>query len=75
MSRAGALCSPVERQGLRDCAMVAVPYGDRGPGEARSGGGRALGVIGVIGPNRMDYGRIIPVVSYCSRLVTEKLYS
>lgn len=59
--------------GLRDCAMVAVPYGDRGPG--RSGEGRALGVIGVIGPNRMDYGRIIPVVSYCSRLVTEKLYS
>ena len=60
--------------GLRDCAMVAVPYGHAGGG-SQDGEGRALGVIGVIGPSRMDYGRIIPVVSYCSRLVTEKLYS
>jgi transcriptional regulator of heat shock response len=27
----------------------------------------------VIGPQRMDYGRVIPLVSYCSDLVTRKL--
>ena len=33
----------------------------------------ALGVLGVIGPQRMDYGRVIPLVRYCSELVTRKL--
>ncbi|MAG33572.1 MAG: heat-inducible transcription repressor HrcA [Deltaproteobacteria bacterium] len=51
---------------LCDCALVAVPYG----APAESG---ALGVLGVIGPQRMDYGRVIPLVSYCSELVTRKL--
>jgi len=51
---------------LRDCALVAVPYGTAG--ERGS-----LGVLGVIGPQRMDYGRVIPLVSYCSELVTRKL--
>jgi heat-inducible transcriptional repressor len=52
---------------LRDCALVAVPYGT--PSES----GSSLGVLGVIGPQRMDYGRVIPLVSYCSELVTRKL--
>jgi len=51
---------------LRDCVLIAVPYGM----PAESG---ALGVLGVIGPQRMDYGRVIPLVSYCSELVTRKL--
>lgn len=51
---------------LRDCVLMAVPYGM----PAESG---ALGVLGVIGPQRMDYGRVIPLVSYCSELVTRKL--
>ena len=64
--------------GLRNCAMVAVSYGCANPsvpGGARATGqeDRAVGVLGVIGPNRMDYGRVIPLVSYCSRLVTQKL--
>ena len=85
---------------LRDCALVAVPYGHLPSGdrrrdcpESRSGrmdplqrpglrGERAegrsardgsLGVLGVIGPQRMDYGRVIPLVSYCAELVTRKL--
>jgi len=62
--------------GLRGCAMVAMPYGGGAAGGAQAAAeGEALGVVGVIGPNRMDYSRIIPVVSYCSRLVTEKLQS
>ena len=51
---------------LRDCVLMAVPYGL----PAESG---AHGVLGVIGPQRMDYGRVIPLVSYCSELVTRKL--
>ncbi|MCA9503641.1 MAG: heat-inducible transcription repressor HrcA [Spirochaetaceae bacterium] len=51
---------------LRDCALLAMPYGG-----ARETG--ALGVVGVIGPQRMDYGRVIPLVSYCSELVTRKI--
>jgi len=52
--------------GLRHCAVVAAPYGgDRGD--------PARGALGVIGPSRMDYARIIPLVRYCSRLVTERL--
>jgi heat-inducible transcriptional repressor len=47
--------------GLCHCALVAAPYGGD------------LGALGVIGPSRMDYGRIIPLVSYCSQLVTQKL--
>ena len=43
-----------------------MPYGG-----ARETG--ALGVVGVIGPQRMDYGRVIPLVSYCSELVTRKI--
>jgi transcriptional regulator of heat shock response len=32
-----------------------------------------MGVLGVIGPNRMDYARVISLVDYFSRVVTEKL--
>ena len=31
------------------------------------------GGLGVLGPQRMDYGHIIPLVRYCSRLLTGKL--
>jgi heat-inducible transcriptional repressor len=67
---------------LRDCALVAVPYGAaaEGAGSAAghdatgdAGSGHALGVLGVIGPQRMDYGHVLPLVHYCSELVTRKL--
>lgn len=72
----------LEEPALRQCAMVAIPYGDTGHGALRvdesadrstSNAGGPMGVLGVIGPSRMDYARIIPLVSYCSQLVTEKL--
>ncbi len=34
---------------------------------ARGEGGRIMGAIGVIGPTRINYGRIIPVVDYTAR--------
>ena len=52
--------------GLRRCALVASPYGG-------SDGQRPLGVLGVIGPSRMDFARVIPLVDYCSEVVTGKL--
>jgi len=36
---------------------------------ARSEGGRIVGAIGVIGPTRINYGRIIPVVDYTARVI------
>lgn len=76
-----SLGEELEELGLHNCAMVAVSYGHARPSALGDGEGKApeedpaLGVLGVIGPNRMDYGRVIPLVSYCSRLVTEKLSS
>jgi heat-inducible transcriptional repressor len=36
---------------------------------ARNEGGRIVGAIGVIGPTRINYGRIIPVVDYTARVI------
>jgi heat-inducible transcriptional repressor len=47
--------------GTSGVAMVVAP--------ARSDGGRIVGAIGVIGPTRINYGRIIPVVDYTARLI------
>ncbi len=49
---------------LENCAVVAATYGDAGSSQ---------GVLGVLGPSRMDYGRVIPVVECLSELVTERL--
>ncbi len=53
-----------DEPGLRHCAIVTAPYG---------GEETPLGVLGVIGPSRMDYARIIPLVEFFSQLITEKL--
>lgn len=77
-----SLGEELEEPALRSCAVVAVPYGGGGllapdadeyAEPPSTAGGEPLGVLGVIGPNRMDYARVIPVVSYCSRLVTHML--
>ena len=38
---------------LGQCSVVTAPYGAQG---------RVLGVLGVIGPTRMAYDRVIPMV-------------
>jgi heat-inducible transcriptional repressor len=60
-----ALGGEVDDPALRRCALVACHYGGTE--------GRPMGVLGVIGPNRMDYARVISLVDYFSRVVTEKL--
>jgi len=47
-----------------DCSVVAAKYGVEG---------RVLGAVGVIGPRRMDYSRIIPLVELTSQVVERKL--
>jgi heat-inducible transcriptional repressor len=50
-----------EDEALRECSVIISNYGT---GEHR-------GAIGVIGPTRMPYGRVIPVVDYVSSLMSE----
>lgn len=48
-------------------SMVMSPY--------RSSEGQLIGAIGVIGPTRINYGRIIPIVDYTSRIMGRLLGS
>ncbi len=50
--------------GLLPFALVSASYGDRD---------EPLGVLGVLGPSRMDFARVIPLVETLSRLVTRRL--
>ena len=47
--------------GAGGVSMVVAP--------ARNEGDRIVGAIGVIGPTRINYGRIIPVVDYTARVI------
>ena len=47
--------------GTTGVSMVVAP--------ARGEAGRIVGAIGVIGPTRINYGRVIPVVDYTARVI------
>jgi heat-inducible transcriptional repressor len=49
---------------LDDISVVAASYG---------GDDRPLGTIGVIGPSRMNYSRVIPLVDFTADVITEIL--
>jgi heat-inducible transcriptional repressor len=49
---------------LTDVSVVAAPYG---------ADGRPLGTIGVIGPARMNYSRVIPLVDFTAEMIGETL--
>ncbi len=49
---------------LDHCSVVAAPYG---------AGGKVLGVLGVIGPTRMSYERVIPVVQATAQVLSQAL--
>lgn len=49
---------------LGNCSLVTAPYGV---------GGRVLGVLGVIGPTRMAYERVIPVVQATAQILSGAL--
>jgi len=54
------------RQILDDCSVVTAPYGD---------GEGVVGVLGVIGPTRMAYERVIPIVDMTAKLLGAALHS
>ncbi len=47
--------------GLTDCSVIVAPY--------RNGESRFIGAIGVIGPTRINYARIIPMVDYTAKVI------
>jgi len=49
---------------LDQCSVIAAPYGANG---------RMLGVLGVIGPTRMQYEHVIPVVQATARILSNTL--
>lgn len=49
-----------------DCSIVTSTYGDDG---------EVLGVLGVIGPTRMSYERVIPIVDLTAKMLTSALNS
>ena len=51
---------------LDECSVVAAPYTTEGG---------TMGVLGVIGPTRMAYERVIPIVDVTARLVASALNS
>ncbi|MBM3487943.1 MAG: heat-inducible transcriptional repressor HrcA [Alphaproteobacteria bacterium] len=46
---------------LAGCSMIVAPFG----GDGR----RIVGAIGVIGPTRINYARIVPIVDYTAKLI------
>ncbi len=47
---------------LVDCSVVAAPYSNEE--------GDLLGLLGVIGPRRMDYEKVVPIVDVTARLLS-----
>ncbi|MEA2936239.1 MAG: heat-inducible transcriptional repressor [Variibacter sp.] len=50
---------------LSGSSTIVAPY--------RDGAGRIIGVLGVIGPTRLNYARVIPMVDYTAKLVSRIL--
>jgi heat-inducible transcriptional repressor len=59
-----AIGSESQVQEMEDCSLITSTYGC---------GGRVWGALGVIGPRRMNYSRVIPLVDYTAKLLTEVL--
>ncbi|MEN6437935.1 MAG: heat-inducible transcriptional repressor HrcA [Syntrophobacter sp.] len=53
-----------ELQELQEMSLISSPYGHPD---------RPLGILGVIGPLRMDYARIIPVVEFTAKFLSQVL--
>jgi heat-inducible transcriptional repressor len=48
---------------LSGCSMIVAPY--------KNSQSNVIGAIGVLGPARQNYGRIIPLVNYAAQLIEE----
>lgn len=50
---------------MQDCALITAPY--------RIGSGEIAGTIGVVGPMRIEYARMMTVVNYVARMIERLL--
>jgi heat-inducible transcriptional repressor len=50
---------------MQNCALITAPY--------RVGSGASVGAVGVVGPMRIEYARIMAMVNYMARLVEQRL--
>jgi heat-inducible transcriptional repressor len=50
---------------MRNCALITAPY--------RIGSSENLGTLGVVGPMRIEYSRIMAMVNYMARLIERRL--
>jgi len=55
---------------LSGCSMIIAPYKS---GDGHNSKARTVGAIGVIGPTRMNYSRIIPMVDHTARVISRML--
>lgn len=53
-------------EGMESTGVVSAPY---------MKDGNVVGVLGVIGPMRMDYSRVVPIVDFTSKIVSDLLDS
>jgi heat-inducible transcriptional repressor len=50
---------------MRSCALITAPY--------RVGSNESIGTLGVVGPMRIEYARIMAMVNYMARLIEHRL--
>lgn len=50
--------------GIEDCSLVVSTY---------KKGNQTLGILGIIGPTRMEYSKVIPVVDYTAKMLSKHL--
>lgn len=53
-----------QEAGIAECSVVTANY---------QIAGQIVGVIGVLGPTRMEYGRVMPIVEYTAAILSELL--
>jgi heat-inducible transcriptional repressor len=58
------LGTEVQAQDLAGCGVVCSPYG---------GANGPIGAVSIIGPLRMDYAEVVPLVNYTAQLITTML--
>jgi heat-inducible transcriptional repressor len=59
-----AIGSESQVQEMETCSLVTSTYGCAG---------KVWGALGVIGPRRMNYSKVIPLVDYSAKLLSEIL--
>lgn len=54
----------IRHQGIKECSMITAPY---------TVSGRKIGSIGVLGPTRMEYAKVISIVDFMTKNLSQAL--